>query len=305
MALIDAHYHIKRILYVINSSANMAKSFAPIPLLSKRAAEQSVFPFPFEAIMNTSKKLHEDPSPKNAERPAGAKDSHRDAQGRFIGGNPGGPGNPFARQVAEMRRALLSCITYEEMRVIGGQLVVKAKMGDLAAIKLLFQYVIGKPTDSVNPDTLDHQEMEQYQQGMTPEQMQELMTGRRQEPGELVELVRTLLPVFAEQFKNAVAESLQGNPPPDHAVEDFDDEPDDSELEEEELAEEQSPPVALQRPERRNGTESCPTTNGKMSDDARQSVPPPSPNGCPKRHNSETPPVRETPNPFAPRSPGD
>jgi hypothetical protein len=254
--------------------------------------------------MSTSKKLHEDASSKKAERPAGAKDSHRDAQGRFIGGNPGGPGNPFARQVAEMRKALLSCVTYEEMRIIGGQLVVKAKMGDLAAIKLLFQYVIGKPTDSVNPDTLDLQEMEQYQQGMTPEQMQELMTGRRQEPGELVELVRMLLPVFAEQFKNAVVDSLQGKPPPDHAVEDCDDDPDDSELEEEEFAEEEHAPVAMQRRERREGAESCPANNGKMSDNPRQSTPPPSPNGQQKRPKSETPPLRETMNPTAAQSPG-
>jgi hypothetical protein len=255
--------------------------------------------------MNASKKLHEDPSPKNAERPAGAKDSHRDAQGRFIGGNPGGPGNPFARQVAEMRKALLSCVTYEEMRIIGGQLVVKAKMGDLAAIKLLFQYVIGKPTDSVNPDTLDLQEMEQYQQGMTPEQMQELMTGRRQEPGELVELVRMLLPVFAEQFKNAVVDSLQGKPPPDQVAEDFDDEPDDSELEEEEFEEEERPPVALQRREQKNGAESYPSNNGKMSDGARQSATSPSPNGRRKKHHLETPPDRETMNSGAACSPGD
>jgi hypothetical protein len=255
--------------------------------------------------MNTSKKLHEDASGNKAERPAGAKDSHRDAQGRFIGGNPGGPGNPFARQVAEMRRALLSCVTYEEMRIIGGQLVVKAKMGDLAAIKLLFQYVIGKPTDSVNPDTLDLQEMEQYQQGMTPEQMQELMTGRRQEPGELVELVRMLLPVFAEQFKNAVADSLQGKPPSDQVAEDFDDEPEDSELEEEEFAEEDSPPVPLQRPERRDEAESNPTSNGKMSDSARQSMTPPSPNGPPKKHKAESAKGRETAIPGPGHAPGD
>jgi len=241
--------------------------------------------------MTTSKKLHEDPSPKTAERPADAKDSHRDAQGRFIGGNPGGPGNPFARQVAEMRKALLSCVTYEEMRIIGGQLVVKAKMGDLAAIKLLFQYVIGKPTDTVNPDTLDHQEMEQYQQGMTPEQLSDLMLGRRQEPGELIELVRMLLPVFAERFKNAMAESLQGNSPPEADDEDdFDDEPEDSELEEEEFAEEKSPPVARQRRERRDGAESCSTNKGKMSDGGSQSATPPSPNGGGGRAIPHAPP---------------
>jgi hypothetical protein len=100
----------------------MVGSYATIALPSQREAALSYPTFHCEATVNTSKKLHEDPSHNTSERPRGAKDSHRDAQGRFIGGNPGGPGNPFARQVAEMRKALLSCVTYEEMRIIGGQL---------------------------------------------------------------------------------------------------------------------------------------------------------------------------------------
>src|SRR5439155_1388889 len=81
----------------------------------------------------------------------------RDAQGRFAAGNKGGPGNPFARRVAQLRSILLETVTDEEMRIVAGALVVKAKFGDLAAIKLLFQYLLGKPAATVNQEELKQQ----------------------------------------------------------------------------------------------------------------------------------------------------
>ena len=38
-------------------------------------------------------------------------DIGRDVQGRFRPGNPGGPGNPFARKVAALRKALLDSVS--------------------------------------------------------------------------------------------------------------------------------------------------------------------------------------------------
>ncbi len=76
----------------------------------------------------------------------------RDACGRFTAGNIGGPGNPFARRVARYRKALHQCASVEDMKEIGRQLVAKAKTGDLAAIKLLLQYQVGKPAAVVDPD---------------------------------------------------------------------------------------------------------------------------------------------------------
>jgi hypothetical protein len=89
----------------------------------------------------------------NAEPPNG-----RDSKGRFAPGNSGGPGNPFARQTAQLRAALIQRVTKEDMERIADDLVFMATNGNLAAIKLLFQYVIGKPAAAVNPDTLDVQE---------------------------------------------------------------------------------------------------------------------------------------------------
>ena len=37
----------------------------------------------------------------------------RDANGRFVKGNPGGPGNPFARKVAVLRTALINFVTVD------------------------------------------------------------------------------------------------------------------------------------------------------------------------------------------------
>jgi hypothetical protein len=82
----------------------------------------------------------------------------RDSKGRFAPGNSGGPGNPFARQTAQLRSALVQRVTREDMERIADDLVFMATNGNLAAIKLLFQYVIGRPAAAVNPDTLDVQE---------------------------------------------------------------------------------------------------------------------------------------------------
>ena len=85
----------------------------------------------------------------------------RDARGRFVPGNPGGPGNPFARQVAQIRREILANLTSQDIYYIVETFKLKAIRGDLGAAKFLFQYAVGKPGDTVNPDTLDIEEFQQ------------------------------------------------------------------------------------------------------------------------------------------------
>lgn len=85
----------------------------------------------------------------------------RDTRGRFVPGNPGGPGNPFARQVAQLRRDILANLTSRDIAQIIATLKMKAISGDMTAIKLLFQYAVGKPANPVNPDTLDIDEFQQ------------------------------------------------------------------------------------------------------------------------------------------------
>jgi hypothetical protein len=69
----------------------------------------------------------------------------REACGRFAKGNPGGPGNPYPRRLAALRQALLKCVTEEDIVAITKAVIEEAKAGNMAAAKLLFQYVFGKP----------------------------------------------------------------------------------------------------------------------------------------------------------------
>ena len=71
-----------------------------------------------------SEKLHAQFTPEavaqeNAEQtaPSGGG-SGRDVKGRFAAGNAGGPGNPFARQTAQLRAALVQRVTSEDMGVM-------------------------------------------------------------------------------------------------------------------------------------------------------------------------------------------
>ncbi len=85
----------------------------------------------------------------------------RDEHGRFAKGNAGGPGNPFARQVGRLRQVLLNAATPERMERIAGKMMELAEAGDVQAAKLVLSYVVGKPAEAVNPDTLAVEEVEQ------------------------------------------------------------------------------------------------------------------------------------------------
>src|SRR5579872_5619811 len=91
-----------------------------------------------------------------------AAEGGRDTHGRFGKGNAGGPGNPFARQVAGLRSALLGRVTPADVEAVADELIRQAKEGNLAAAKLLLSYALGKPAQAVDPDTLDLQEWENY-----------------------------------------------------------------------------------------------------------------------------------------------
>jgi hypothetical protein len=93
------------------------------------------------------------PAPQtNAANPNSAPVEVRDACGRFAKGNPGGPGNPYPRRVAALRRALLTSVTEDDMTAITKAVIDEARAGNIAAAKLLFQYVLGKPGSTADPD---------------------------------------------------------------------------------------------------------------------------------------------------------
>ena len=76
--------------------------------------------------------------------------------GRFAKGNPGGPGNPNGRRVADLRAALLDAVTEADIRAVAWSLVARAKAGVVPAIRELLDRLMGKlqtaePEDAPRP----------------------------------------------------------------------------------------------------------------------------------------------------------
>lgn len=79
------------------------------------------------------------------EKPSANGDNGRDAQGRFTEGNPGGPGNPHAGQLAKLRSALLNAVSAEDVEAIVQEILKRAKEGSLSAAKMILDYTVGRP----------------------------------------------------------------------------------------------------------------------------------------------------------------
>ena len=70
---------------------------------------------------------------------------NRDDRGRFVQGNAGGPGNPYARQVAEHRKALMDAVTPNDVKRVVRVLIDKALSGDIQAARILLDRLLGPP----------------------------------------------------------------------------------------------------------------------------------------------------------------
>ncbi len=105
----------------------------------------------------------DDGAPAEEGEERGSPASGRDSRGRFTRGNAGGPGNPFGRYAAGLRRVLVHSVTAEDMHAIARKLVEQSLAGNHAAVKLLLSYTLGKPEPQVNPDRVDFNEWQCYQ----------------------------------------------------------------------------------------------------------------------------------------------
>ncbi len=86
------------------------------------------------------------------EKTDGGNTGH-DSKGRFTKGNKCARG----RQVTDLRRALLSAVSPQDMEAIAGKLVEMARGGDLAAAGLLFDRVLGKPMTTQETELYTHE----------------------------------------------------------------------------------------------------------------------------------------------------
>jgi hypothetical protein len=102
--------------------------------------------------------------------------TQRDERGRFIKGNPGGPGNPFAREMARRRALVASVFTDERILILSEVLFEKAKAGNMQAMNLAFKYAIGMPTPANDPDRVDLEEQKMKLEAPT---MADLVAGSR------------------------------------------------------------------------------------------------------------------------------
>ena len=158
------------------------------------------------------------PQPEPATPVAG-----RDGKGRFAKGNKFGPGNPFARQTAALRSALLRRLTEEQIEKVADRLLEQALEGDLAAIRLVLLYAIGKPTTAVNPDDLERDELERHRADrVTPEEFGQL-TAKLMPLAMANELLRIMAPCRAAGISQIINEEMQAREQ-DAAEQDQDDE---------------------------------------------------------------------------------
>jgi len=87
-------------------------------------------------------------------KPSTNGNNGRDKSGKFTVGNKGGPGNPHARHVAQIRSLFTRKATEqpEVFERLFDKLVEMALAGDLAAIKELLDRVLGKATQPIDAD---------------------------------------------------------------------------------------------------------------------------------------------------------
>jgi hypothetical protein len=165
----------------------------------------------------------------NAEQTTSTKDAtQRQDNGRFAQGNCGGPGNPYARQVAALRKAAIEAVTPDDIRDIINALKQKAKSGDLAAAKLLLSYSIGKPQAAPDPDRLDRHELQTLADNHlgSPQELLEIIKGV---PLDLVmEILRAMLPSMREDKRKMATQDLDDAKEDLYELEETDDDGDET-----------------------------------------------------------------------------
>lgn len=76
--------------------------------------------------------------------------------GRFVKGNKAAKGNPYTKKAAAMRKALYQSVTAADIQAIVDTLKAQARAGDLRAITLLLDRILGPITTGL--DVLERME---------------------------------------------------------------------------------------------------------------------------------------------------
>ena len=97
----------------------------------------------------------------NPDAPPRERDPWRDERGRFLPGNPGGPGNPHVREMSQLRAHFRGMSPGMVFETIAAVLQSKALGGHYPSLKLYLEYMMGKPDKSIDFDDLYLHELEQ------------------------------------------------------------------------------------------------------------------------------------------------
>jgi hypothetical protein len=130
----------------------------------------------------------------------------RESNGQFAKGNVGGPGNPYARQVAQMRLRALDGVSGDDVEAILAKMVELAKAGDVPAARLVLQYTLGRPVPCAHPDRLDRDEVEAFQANAMRQDAFALVESTPVEPVLLA--VRELSPSRGDRFKDGLLANI-------------------------------------------------------------------------------------------------
>jgi hypothetical protein len=131
----------------------------------------------------------------------------RDGQGRFTRGNPGGPGNPYYRRQAELKRQMLAHVTEVDVMSVMRVLLGLARSGDLAAIKLFLEYTVGKPSKEVDPDKEELHEWQLQQQTPRLQEVLEVMAHGIETPT-ANQVTRDMVPIVGDCHLKTVSQHI-------------------------------------------------------------------------------------------------
>jgi hypothetical protein len=135
-------------------------------------------------------------------------DNGRDNQGRFARGNPGGPGNPYYRRQAELKRLMLESVTDMDVQSVMQVLLGLARGGDLAAIKLFLEYTVGKPSKEVDPDREELHEWGLQRQTPRLQEVLETMTYSIETPT-ANQVTRDMIPLVGDCHLKTVGKHIR------------------------------------------------------------------------------------------------
>jgi hypothetical protein len=79
-------------------------------------------------------------------------DGRNPKTGRFLKGNPGGPGgNPNQHRVLRLKRALLDAVSPAQVAKVIRKMGAMGAKGDVAAAKVYLEHAVGKPEHGYDP----------------------------------------------------------------------------------------------------------------------------------------------------------